>query len=277
MPKNSSLRTGPGAAIKSLFPGDRTRGRCYQIGRSARTAKRSLVSSKRWSPQDSLEDIISSALVAQDKELARILQEIGKLSEALKSAAPQAQTLTHALQRALMSTVKQSHLDRELRSLALKDDLTRLYNRRAFLALAGQQLKVAHRKGQGVLLFFADLDNLKKINDTYGHREGDLALVRTARSLERTFRDSDVVARLAGDEFAVLALEAACENRKVILRRLDENLSASSSGESRYKLSLSIGVARFDPDRPAPLAKLVSMADDAMYEQKRYRLKLKAS
>src|ERR1700686_5828877 len=97
------------------------------------------------------------------------------------------------------------------------DDLTHLYNRRAFYALAAQQLKVMRRKEQGLLLFFADVDHLKNINDTYGHREGDLALVRAADALERTFRDSDILARLGGDEFAVLALDASSLNQEVIL------------------------------------------------------------
>jgi diguanylate cyclase (GGDEF)-like protein len=173
-----------------------------------------------------------------------------------------------------MCAVKQSLLDRELRSLALTDDLTCLYNRRAFLALAAQQLKVARRKAQGLLLFFADVNNLKEINDTYGHHEGDRALVRAADALEQTFRNSDVIARLGGDEFGILALEANCENREVILRRLEENLESSSTDENRYKLSLSIGMARFDPKRPVSLGKLISSADEAMYEHKKIRPKL---
>src|ERR1700676_2824654 len=107
---------------------------------------------------------------------------------------PSTQTLSEALHRAVLSVFKQCILDKELRSLALMDDLTHLYNRRAFYALATQQLKVMRRNEQGLLLFFADVDHLKNINDTYGHREGDLALVRTADALERTFRNPDILA-----------------------------------------------------------------------------------
>jgi len=248
------------------------------LSRCAQVSKRRMLSQDRWKSdsEDSLDDMLSAALVAQDKELARILQELDKISRTLKSEKPDTRTLSNTLQRTVMCAVKQSLLDRELRSLALTDDLTCLYNRRAFLALAAQQLKVARRKAQGLLLFFADVDNLKEINDTYGHREGDLALIRAADALEQTFRNSDVIARLAGDEFAVLALEAACENREVILRRLEENLNRSSIEESRYRLSLSIGMARFDPKRPASLGKLISIADEAMYEHKKNRPKLTA-
>jgi len=236
---------------------------------------RRILSLDRWKHnlEDSVDDMLSSALVAQDKELARILYEVDQLSKTLKSDAPATQTLCDTLKRTVLCALKQSLLDRELRSLALTDDLTCLYNRRAFLALAGQQLRVARRNAQGLLLFFADIDNLKEINDLYGHREGDSAIVQAADALERTFRSSDVIARLGGDEFAIMALEASCEDREVILRRLEKNLKSSSTDQSRYKLSLSV-MARFDPKHPASLGKLIETADEAMYEEKKDRPKL---
>ncbi|HXC61386.1 MAG TPA: GGDEF domain-containing protein [Nitrospiria bacterium] len=221
-----------------------------------------------------MDEALSSALMVQDRELASILQEVEKISASLKSEAPDTRSLSETLQRTLQCAVKRSFLERELRSLALTDDLTGLNNRRAFMALAGQQLKVARRSEQGLLLFFADVDNLKEINDTYGHQEGDLALIHAADALERTFRDSDVIARLGGDEFAVLALEASCENRDAILRRLEKNLRESNRNESRYQLSVSVGMSRFDPNHPVPLGKLIANADEAMYEEKKSRLKL---
>ena len=217
--------------------------------------------------------MLSAALVAQENELAHILQEVEKFTTTLSSMAPDTQILSHTLQRMIECAVKQSLLDRELRSLALTDGLTCLYNRRAFQALAGQQLKVTRRKAEGLLLFFADVDNLKEINDTYGHSEGDLAIIRAAKALEQTFRNSDVIARLGGDEFAVLALEACCEDREAILRRLHKNLKESSAEESSYELSLSVGMARFDPRHPVSLEKLIATADEAMYEEKRNRFK----
>jgi diguanylate cyclase (GGDEF)-like protein len=265
------LRAGRATAPDRLRVSKITQALCSRLSASNQTSKRRIVSLNRWKPnlEDSVDDMLSSALMAQDKELARILQEVEKISKTLKSETPETQTLSNTLQRTVMCAVKQSLLDRELRSLALTDDLTCLYNRRAFLALAGQQLRVARRKAQGLLLFFADVDNLKEINDTYGHWEGDLAIVRTADALEQTFRNSDVIARLAGDEFAVLVLEASCENREVILRRLNEKLKGSNADESRCRLSLSVGMARFDPKRPISLGKLISAADEAMYEEKR--------
>jgi len=121
------------------------------------------------------------------------------------------------------------------------------------------------------LLFFCDVNNLKKINDSFGHREGDLALIRVADAFEQTFRDSDIVARISGDEFAVLAMEASGQSQDLILSRLEKNLKISSASEKRYELSLSVGVARFDPKRAVSLGELMSQADEAMYEQKRNR------
>jgi diguanylate cyclase (GGDEF)-like protein len=212
--------------------------------------------------------------LSQDKELAGILRELEGVTESLKSATPDSQALSKTLHRTVLCALNQFLLEKELRSLALTDDLTCLYNRRAFLALATQQLKVARRKDQKLLLFFADVDNLKSINDSYGHREGDLALVRTADALEQTFRDSDIVARLGGDEFAVLALEASSPNQEVIVHRLEGILREANAEETRYPLSLSVGVARFDPKHEVSLGELISQADQSMYEKKRMHQKL---
>jgi diguanylate cyclase (GGDEF)-like protein len=216
----------------------------------------------------SLGEGLIAELLPEEKDLASILQEVGEITKALKSSAPDTQALSEALHRSVLCAIKRSLRDREFRSLALMDDLTRLYNRRAFYTLAAQQLKVMRRKAQGLLLFFGDVDHLKNINDTYGHREGDLALVRTAVALERTFRNSDILARLGGDEFAVLALEASCQDQDTILRRLEGHLQEASAEEPRYKLSLSAGVARFDPKHSVSLGDLLARADRAMYEQK---------
>jgi diguanylate cyclase (GGDEF)-like protein len=224
-----------------------------------------------------VDENLLSALLAQDKELSHILEEVDEVSKTSRLDAPDTQALSKTLQRAVLCAVKQSLLDRELRSLAMTDDLTGFYNRRAFLALATQQLRVAIRKDQGLVLFFADVDYLKEINDTCGHREGDLALVRTADALEQTFRSSDILARLGGDEFAVFALETSSQYEDVILRRLEKNLKASNAGETRYELSLSVGAARFDPKNPVSLGELLTQADQSMYRQKRDRSRLCAT
>jgi diguanylate cyclase (GGDEF)-like protein len=227
--------------------------------------------------QKPLDEGIKSAILAQSKDLSRILQEVDEISKKLKANPADTRALSEALNRTVLCAIKQSLMERELRSLALTDDLTGLYNRRAFYAIATQQIKVMRRKGRGLLLFFADLDHLKFINDTYGHREGDLALVRAADSLQRTFRTSDIIGRLSGDEFAVLALEASYEDENTILRRLQENLAETSAEERRYGLSMSVGVVRFDPKLNASLSDLLAKADQSMYVQKNAHVKMRMS
>ena len=257
--------------------GGRSRGRVRAISNRKTMNLSGSLDGWKSRPEDSLGEMLSSALVAQDKELAHILEEFDRILKSSEEDLPDAKVLSSTLHRAILCAVKQSLLDRELRSLAITDDLTCLYNRRAFLALAEQQLRVARRKAQGLLLFFADVDNLKEINDLHGHQEGDLALLHVSDALEQTFRNSDVIARLGGDEFAVLALEARCDDREIILRRLEKTLKRLNADESRYKLSLSLGVARFDPKQPVPLGKLIAVADEAMYEEKKKRARFYAT
>ena len=211
-------------------------------------------------------------LLAKHNELDRLLNDLNEISSALQSkASPDIQDLSELLMKAVRGAVRQSLLDKQLCTLALLDDLTGLHNRRGFLALAGQQLKQAHRNAQELLLFSVDVDNLKQINDSYGHQEGDTALVHTAQALRCTFRNSDILARFGGDEFLALALEASVQNEQLIIDRLHENLKRANGAESRHFLSASIGIARFDPRLPATLEQLMERADQAMYEVKRSR------
>ncbi len=161
-------------------------------------------------------------------------------------------------------------MEETLRALALVDELTDLYNRRGFSILAEQQLKMAHRGKRRMMLLFADFDGLKQINDTLGHQEGDRALIETAEALKETFRESDIIARIGGDEFVVLAIETNRSPAEILARRLQENLEARNAREGRrYKLSLSVGLARYDPEHPCSIDELLAQADRAMYEKKR--------
>lgn len=249
-------------------------GRTHSLDREFR---QKIVPMGRAKPRESLDEMLSSALLVQDKELAGIVREVEDLLKNTKARTPETQAVGNALERIVLCAVKQSILDRELRSLALTDDLTGLYNRRGFLAVATQQMRLMRRKGEGLLLFFADVDNLKAINDSFGHQEGDFALVRTADALEQTFRDSDMLARLGGDEFAALAVDASGENEEAILRRLEENLRISCVDESRYQLSLSVGVAKLDPHRLVSIGELLEQADRSMYADKKKKARIRES
>ena len=120
--------------------------------------------------------------------------------------------------------IERHHLQKTIRDLSLTDELTRLYNRRGFLALAEQHLREQKRNERDFVLILADLDDLKKINDNFGHPEGDFAIRKAAEALTSTFRKSDIIARIGGDEFAVLAMEAEPGSERKMLALLEENI-----------------------------------------------------
>jgi len=164
-------------------------------------------------------------------------------------------------------------IEEALQALSLTDELTGLYNRRRFFVLTEQYLKLSVRTKKKLLLLFIDMDNLKWINDHHGHNEGDQALIDLANILRNTFRESDIVARIGGDEFVVLS-EPTDENSEVVLTRLYENIKDRNAKRSRrYDLSISVGMTQFDPKHPVSIDELLSKADTLMYAQKRERRK----
>ncbi|MBI4633800.1 MAG: sensor domain-containing diguanylate cyclase [Deltaproteobacteria bacterium] len=160
-------------------------------------------------------------------------------------------------------------MEAEILALSITDQLTGLHNRRGFLSLAEQQLKLANRNKRGLLLFFADVDGLKWINDTLGHEEGDRALVEAAITLRETFRTSDIIARLGGDEFAILSVDITDANSEIFTTRLRDLIDKLNAQENRrYRLSISVGCSHYDPENPCSIDELMVRADKLMYEQK---------
>jgi diguanylate cyclase (GGDEF)-like protein len=158
----------------------------------------------------------------------------------------------------------------ELRTLSLSDELTGLYNRRGFYILAEQQIKIATRTKRGMLLVSADLDGLKKINDGFGHHEGDRAIVDAGQLLRQSFRESDIISRIGGDEFVILITEKPEINAEVLFGRLRKNLESHNRRVPRpYPFSISMGVAAFDPQNPVDLNTLLIAADKSMYINKK--------
>jgi diguanylate cyclase (GGDEF)-like protein len=145
-----------------------------------------------------------------------------------------------------------------------------VHNRRGFITLSEQQVKMAERTKKDILLFFADLDKMKLINDTLGHQEGDKALIELATILKEVFRQSDIIGRIGGDEFAILAIDTTNETRETLINRLHNTLDDCNKTEGRnYQLSLSIGTAHYNPETPSTLDELMAQADTLMYEEKR--------
>lgn len=157
-----------------------------------------------------------------------------------------------------------------LRSLSLTDELTGLNNRRGFMILANGLLKFARRATHPICLLYIDMDSLKKINDTFGHSHGDIALTHFAQILTRTFRDSDVIARMGGDEFAVLTIDATEDGLSAIQARLQSNVNSHNLESVRsYPLSFSLGIIRVDLDATFTVEALLQQADEAMYAHKK--------
>ena len=162
-----------------------------------------------------------------------------------------------------------------LRSLSNVDPLTGLLNRRGFIAAAQKQLSLAQRTKREMLLIFLDLDNLKQINDSQGHIEGDQGLIEAALILQKTFRQPDILCRYGGDEFSVLALEAVGGSGDTISTRLKNNIEEHNSRKREGKqISMSLGIANFNPEMPIPIEELIERADLRMYEDKRAKKRM---
>ncbi len=174
------------------------------------------------------------------------------------------------LLRSVRYAIERHRLLTALRSLSLIDGLTDLYNRRGFNDLGEQYLKLALRSSRSVSLIYLDIDRFKTINDTLGHHVGDRALLSLADTLRDTFRRSDIIARMSGDEFAVLAFETSEDNAETLVERLRAELTeVNETTRERFQLSVSIGLARYDDDDAVSLEELLRQAGTAMHEEKR--------
>jgi diguanylate cyclase (GGDEF)-like protein len=161
-------------------------------------------------------------------------------------------------------------LQDDLRRSAAVDPLTHLNNRRGFMPIAEHQLRVAQRTREPAALVFLDVDGLKHVNDTLGHASGDTLISEAAMVLRTTFRASDLTARLGGDEFCVLLRGDSALSAERAVERLQEAADAINAEEGRaFHLSLSVGIARLDPDEPVSLDHLIERADGLMYAHKR--------
>ena len=159
-------------------------------------------------------------------------------------------------------------LREELQELSLTDELTGLTNRRGFMVLAEQQSKLVKR-GHAMVLLYMDLNDFKVVNDTCGHAIGDAALAETAQLLRRCVRDSDILARMGGDEFAALLVDAEVAFVQRAPRRVQELFAERNVAvSSPYDLSISVGAVPYLGDEPCSLEELLRRADEAMYENK---------
>lgn len=168
--------------------------------------------------------------------------------------------------------IERKRIEAQLKSLSLYDELTHLYNRRGFLTLGAQQIKIAFRNKKEMLLFFFDLDNMKPINDKYGHNAGDTALRATSSVLKTVFRDADIIARLGGDEFVVLAVGSDHYQIDSLRKRISTGFATfNHTHEVPFPLEVSVGTAVYYPEKETSIEDLLAHADELMYEEKKKR------
>jgi len=191
------------------------------------------------------------------------------LQEGAQDYLVKGQVTTAMLRRTLRFSIERGGQRLQLQDLSLKDDLTGLNNRRGFLALAEQQMKYARRQRAPFVLLFLDLDRLKYINDTFGHAEGNRALAEAARVLRDCFRQSDIVGRIGGDEFAALAMNTTGAHEHILRMRIDSALNlVNADGERAYPLGFSIGMVNCTAAEDGSIESLLDRADAAMYVDK---------
>jgi len=160
----------------------------------------------------------------------------------------------------------------KLENQSLSDHLTGLHNRRGFFSFGLQQMKIAKRLKEDNYLVFLDIDNLKEVNDAHGHAVGDLLLQGVATILRSTLRESDVIGRIGGDEFAVLAMRSKGIGERSLLSRIEEGVGAFRiKGNARLRLSVSMGLVNIDPQKYQQLDDFLAHADFLMYQQKRQK------
>lgn len=208
------------------------------------------------------------------KRVKRIEQNARRLEtgEPLDAPEPGVDELARLDSTLMQTAVRLAAQDAELRELALVDPLTGFHNRRGFLEIAEHELQVCQRRGSGTALLFVDVDGLKLVNDRHGHSEGDRLLREVADVLRSAVRESDLLARIGGDEFCILLSRDSAVDGSALLERLRGKLEARNErGDLPYEIAFSAGMGFFDPAAPVSVEDLIVRADRAMYDHKRRR------
>ena len=168
------------------------------------------------------------------------------------------------------TAIERKRMEEELKKLAHHDPLTGTYSRTYGLELIQRQIKLAKRNRTSFLLAYTDLDNLKRINDQFGHEEGDKALIQMANFFQSLLREIDIIIRVGGDEFLLIFPESSPKDLSIINKRFNDNLiKLNQTIKKSYKIGFSIGISCYDPDNPQSADELIRIADEKMYKEKK--------
>jgi diguanylate cyclase (GGDEF)-like protein len=155
----------------------------------------------------------------------------------------------------------------ELTEMSLVDPLTGARNRRGYIDLVDHQMRVAAREWKKLHFVFVDIDDMKSINEEFGHTAGDSALIEIVEIIWASSRNVDVVGRMGGDEFAVALIHA--DDPSIVATRIAEGVAARVRDPKHpYELHVSIGIATFDPAVPETLDEMIKEARETMYAEK---------
>jgi len=179
-------------------------------------------------------------------------------------------TLLEFVSSQIAIAIKRKRMEEELKTLAHHDPFTGTYNRAYGLELLQRQVKLAKRNRTSFLLAYIDLDNLKDINDKFGHEEGDKAIIETVHLFQSILREVDIIIRMGGDEFLLIFPDSSLKDLSIIDKRFNNNLiKLNQTIKKHYKIGFSIGISCYDPDNPQSLNELIRIADQRMYEDKK--------
>jgi len=168
------------------------------------------------------------------------------------------------------TAIERKRMEEELKKLAHYDTLTAAYNRGYGLELLQRQLKLSKRDKSPLLLAYSDLDNLKDINDEFGHEEGDRVMVQVAKLFKSILREVDIIIRMGGDEFLIIFLDSSLNEVPIIRKRLSKELNRVNQISNKpYKIEFSTGFSNYDPNNPQSMDELIRIADQMMYEEKK--------
>ena len=169
-----------------------------------------------------------------------------------------------------MDITERKKIEGELEKLAHYDTLTGCCNRGYGMGLLEQQIKLAHRKKYPLLLAYIDIDKFKYINDTFGHKEGDIILKEVVKFFKSILRDIDIIYRLGGDEFLLIFPDSSLDDAPLIRERLSKNLEKLNQKLAKpYKIDFSIGLSCYNSSNPLSIEELIRIADENMYEEKK--------
>ncbi len=162
------------------------------------------------------------------------------------------------------------NIETQLKEQAYRDPLTQSYNRRYFYEISEELLHLAKRDKTSLCIIMIDIDNFKKINDTYGHFIGDEVIILLAKKLEETVRESDVVARFGGEEFVIIFPKADLNATKIIAEKIRSTIEKEILKINKLELqfTISLGVSEFDYANNKTIEAMLDSADSALYNAK---------